>query len=136
MIIYGATFEVRTPQADSIQRVALIRNGSVTHAFDCDQRYIRLEFSHSGGDLLTVTAPPHSAVAPPGYYMLWIVDDAGRPCKLAKFVNVSALSVRITAAACDIPAPMSLLQNVFTLGNSQTTSLRQQLHLMQRECLF
>jgi hypothetical protein len=135
-IIYGAAFEVRTSQAASVQRVALIRNGSVTHAFNSDQRYVGLQFSHSGGDLLTVIAPPHSAVAPPGYYMLWIVDDTGRPCKLARFVNVSALSVRITAAGCGIFAPLSLLQDVFTVGDSQTISLREQLHLMQRECLF
>lgn len=135
-IIYGAAFEVRTSQAGLIQHVALIRNGSVTHAFDSDQRYVGLEFSHSGGDLLTVTAPPHGAVAPPGYYMLWIMDDTGRPCKLARFVNVNALSVRITAVACGISTPLSLLQDVFTVGDAQTISLIQQLYLMQQECLF
>jgi hypothetical protein len=135
-LVYGSTFGVRTPQAADIQRVALIRNGSVTHAFDGDQRYVALEFNHAGGDLLTVTAPPHSAVAPPGFYMLWIVDADGRPCRWAAFVNVSALSVRITAAACGLAAPVSLLGDVFTVGQSQTKSLRQQLHVMQRECLF
>jgi hypothetical protein len=136
IIIYGAAFQVRTPQADSIQQVALLRNGSVTHAFDSDQRYIVLDFTHDGGDLLTVTAPPHSAIAPPGPYMLWIIDDEGRPCRFARFVNVSALSVRITAAACGLSVPLSLIQDVFTVGDSQTVSLRQQLHVMQRECLF
>lgn len=135
-IVYGRTFEARTPQANSIQRVALIRNGSVTHAFDSDQRYVGLEFNHAGGDRLIVTAPPHSAVAPPGYYMLWIIDTEGRPCKRARFVNVSAISVRVTAAACGLGAPLSLLQDVFTIGESQTKSLRRQLHVMQRECLF
>lgn len=135
-LVYGSTLGVRTPQAADIQRVALIRNGSVTHAFDADQRYVGLEFSHAGGDLLTVTAPPHSAVAPPGFYMLWIVDGEGRPCQWAAFVNVSALSVRITAAACGLAAPLSLLSDVFTVGQSQTKSLRRQLHVMQRDCLF
>ena len=135
-LVYGSTFGVRTPQAADIQRVALIRNGSVTHAFDGDQRYVALEFSHAGGDLLSVTAPPHSAVAPPGFYMLWIVDADGWPCRWAAFVNVSALSVRITAAACGLAAPLSLLADVFTVGQSPTKSLRRQLHVMQRECLF
>ena len=40
------------------------------------------------------------------------------------------------ATACGISAPLALLQDVFTVGDSQTTSLRQQLHLMQWECLF
>lgn len=135
-IVYGGSFEVRTPQAADIRRVALIRNGSVTHAFNYDQRYIALQFSRAGGDRLTVAAPAHSALAPPGNYMLWIVDDAGRPCKRANFMNVSAFSVRITAAACGVTAPLSLLQDVFTVGASQTISLRQQIHVMQRECLF
>lgn len=135
-IVYGRAFEVRTPQANSIQRVALMRNGSVTHAFDSDQRYVGLEFNHAGGDRLIVTAPPHSAVAPPGFYMLWIIDSEGRPCKRARFVNVSAISVRVTAGACGLGVPLSLLEDVFTVGESQTKSLRRQLHVMQRECLF
>jgi hypothetical protein len=135
-IVYGSTFEVRTPQAAGIQRVALVRDGSVTHAFDSDQRYVGLTFDHVGDDRLVVVAPPHSAVAPPGYYMLWIVDTGGRPCKMARFVNVSAISVRITSAACGLGVPLSLLQDVFTVGDSQTKSLRRQLHVMQRECLF
>ena len=135
-IIYGSNFEVRTPQAANIQRVALIRDGSVTHAFDSDQRYVGLTFSHAGGDRLAVTAPPHSALAPPGYYMLWLIDTSGRPCKMARFVNVSAISVRITAAACGLGEPLSLLEDLFTVGDSQTRSLRRQLHVMQRECLF
>ena len=135
-IVYGASFEVRTPQAATIQRVVLLRNGSVTHAFNYDQRYITLAFSHAGGDRLIATAPAHSALAPPGNYMLWIVDQEGRPCKWASFLNVSAFSVRITAAACGITAPLSLLQDVFTLGSSQSISLRQQIHVTQRDCLF
>jgi hypothetical protein len=136
LLIYGASFEVRTPQASSIQRVALIRNGSVTHAFDMDQRYIALDFSHPGDDRLVVTAPPHSTVAPPGFYMLWIIDGDDRPCKTARFVNLSSFSVKITAAACGVNAPLSLIQDVFTVGSSQTKSLRRQLHVMQQQCLF
>jgi hypothetical protein len=89
-VIYGETFDIHTPQAASIQRIALIRAGSVTHAFDADQRYVGLVFNHIGGDRLVATAPPNGGVAPPGYYMLWLIDDAGRPCKLAKFIRVSA----------------------------------------------
>jgi hypothetical protein len=88
-VAHGERFEVRTPQAASIRRVALIRAGSVTHAFDSDQRYVALQFTHPGGDRLSVTAPPHGAVAPPGTYMLWIVDSTGRPCQLASFVRLA-----------------------------------------------
>lgn len=135
-VIYRRNFTVRSPQAAQIRRVALIRNGSVTHAFDSDQRYVALEFSHVGSDALTVQAPPHSAVAPPGFYMLWIVDDEGRPCRWARFVNVSAFSLRATAAAAGVSGTISLLEDVFTLGNSSTKSLRRQIHVIQREFIF
>lgn len=135
-IVYRRSFTVRSPQAGQIRRVALIRCGSVTHAFDTDQRYVALNFEHSGGDALTVTSPPHSAVAPPGFYMLWIVDDAGRPCRWARFVNVSAFSVRATAAAAGVGGTISLLNDVFPVGNSTTTSLRRQIHVIQSEFMF
>lgn len=88
---YGQTFEIETPQAASIQRVALTRCGSVTHAFDGDQRYVGLNFTRVGAtNVLRCTAPPSSGIAPAGNYLLWVVDSNGRPCKAARFVRVSA----------------------------------------------
>jgi hypothetical protein len=97
-ITYGQSFEVRTPQAANIRRVALIRAGSVTHAFDSDQRYVGLRFSYAGGDVLRTTAPPNGSIAPPGNYMLWVVDNIGRPCAIAKFVHVSGHPISMSAA--------------------------------------
>jgi hypothetical protein len=92
-VTYGEIFEVRTltdRQAATISRVALIRAGSVTHAFDADQRYVALRYEKASGNRLTVTAPPHAGIAPPGMYMLWILTDRGLPCHLARFVRVSS----------------------------------------------
>lgn len=136
-IIYRNSFTVRSPQATRIRRVALIRNGSVTHAFDSDQRYVALEFKRVGQDALVAKAPPHSAVAPPGNYMLWIIDDEGRPCRWASFVNLSAYSVRTTAAAAGVgSSKISLLGDVLSVGGSNTKSLREQIHLIQRKFMF
>jgi hypothetical protein len=89
---YGETF---TLQVDgTIARVALMRCGSVTHGYDSDQRYIGLAFSQQG-DQLTVTAPPDGATAPPGYYMLWVVDAAGVPCERAQFLHLPKF-IRLT----------------------------------------
>jgi hypothetical protein len=82
---YGETFTVRVN--GTISRVALLRCGSVTHGYDSDQRYIGLDFSQQG-DQLTVTAPPDGNTAPPGYYMLWVIDDTGMPCERARFVHL------------------------------------------------
>lgn len=87
-VTYGESFSVQTTRDDQIERVALIRCGSVTHGWDGDQRYVGLEFTMSDVGLV-VTAPPDGSVAPPGPYMLWVIDSEDRPCRLAPFVNVS-----------------------------------------------
>ena len=84
------TVIVDTPQALDIASVALIRLGSVTHTLDMDQRYLPLQFSAEAGRLL-VSGPDNPALAPPGYYMLVIVDRQGVP-STASFVRVPAPS--------------------------------------------
>ncbi len=81
----GATL----PIGDSLDRVVLLRPASVTHHFDVDQRYIELDFtvdSYSvpfpqanppiAGYSLTVEAPDEM-LAPPGWYMLFVVSTKG-----------------------------------------------------------
>ena len=85
---YGETFEVRCTPAEQIGSVAIVRCGSTTHSFDADQRYVGLEFRHVEGDRLAIEGPPNGAIAPPGYYMLWVLNGAGLPCKFARFVRV------------------------------------------------
>ena len=56
----------------------MIRYGAVTHSINMAQVYLPLTFS-SGSGSLTVTAPASGNLAPPGYYMLFIVDSNGVP---------------------------------------------------------
>ncbi len=86
-ITYGQTFSIRFTPLKPIARVAFIRCGSATHSFDGDQRYISVPFTQAE-ITLTVTAPPDATIAPPGYYMLWLIDTNNHPCKLAPFVRV------------------------------------------------
>lgn len=67
---YQETFDISTPDAGLIESVVLLRTPSPDHANDSDQRALRLEFTRRGPDLLTATAPPSGAVAPPGTYYL------------------------------------------------------------------
>jgi len=83
---YGNTFQVQTPDAASIAKVVLVRPGSSTHAFDMEQRLVELDFTQGSG-VLNVTAPPHGNVAPPGYYMLFVLNSAGVP-SVATFVQI------------------------------------------------
>ena len=87
-VTYGATFQVQTPDAAAISSVVLMRPGSPTHAFDQDQRLVRASYT-AGGGVLNVTAPPNGNIAPPGYYMLFIVNSAGVP-SIASFVQLTA----------------------------------------------
>jgi Domain of unknown function (DUF1929) len=74
----GSQFTVSTPNAASIAKVALVKLGAVTHSNNMDQRYVPLSFTARTG-ALTVTAPANINIAPPGYYMLFIVNSAGVP---------------------------------------------------------
>ena len=81
MARYGTTFRVMTPDAAAIAKISLIRLGSVTHAFDMNQRYQRLGFTRDATGL-TVTAPTNRNRTPPGHYMLFILN--ARACRRSR----------------------------------------------------
>ena len=72
-VAYGATFRLETAQADQIVKVSFIRLGAATHAFDENQRFQWLTFTKDATGL-TVTAPSSSNRAPPGHYMVFILN--------------------------------------------------------------
>ena len=95
-IVYGGQITIETPQAANIRKIALMRPGSMTHHTDTEQRYVALPaFMPVGTDQLRVGIVNDPTVAPPGYYMLWIVDDQNRPCEEAKFLQLSARQCRL-----------------------------------------
>ncbi|MFQ5494509.1 MAG: galactose oxidase-like domain-containing protein, partial [Phycisphaerae bacterium] len=87
-ITYGDAFTVATPAAANITSVALIRPSAVTHSVNMDQRYVGLSFSLGNSGALLVTAPSDGNRAPPGYYMLFLVDAQGVP-SVAKMVRLA-----------------------------------------------
>jgi hypothetical protein len=99
-IAWGSTFNVTSPQATSVQKAVLVRLPSTTHVTDADMRAIELPFTASIGQL-SVTAPPNGAVAPPGYYYLFLLTNNGQgltPSK-ARVVRISSTSDAGAAAA-------------------------------------
>jgi galactose oxidase len=77
-VTYGEKFAVTTPYAAQITKVRLIRLGSVTHAFDANQRANSLTMSRGSG-LVRVTAPTSARRAPPGHYLLFLLNRNGVP---------------------------------------------------------
>ena len=76
----GETFPVDFANAASISRVTLIKNASVTHSFNMEQRFAELTFNTVGNRLM-VQAPTRASQATPGYYMLFVIDNNGVPSK-------------------------------------------------------
>jgi hypothetical protein len=103
LIRHAHDFEVRYEfpgsTSASVSQVAILRFGSVTHAFNYDQRYVVLAHRTLETGRLRVVSPPSSDIAIPGNYMLWLLDDVGRPCMRAGFVRVDDSAVRVPAGS-------------------------------------
>jgi hypothetical protein len=81
---YGQSFFVGSP--DVITQVTWLRLSSVTHGFNMNQRINRLNFSTTSGGL-NVTAPTDANLAPPGHYMLFLLNSSGVP-SIAKVIQL------------------------------------------------
>jgi len=93
-VLYGQTFNITTPDATSIRRVALVRPGATTHANQMDDKhYVDLAFrvnaARTGPVQITATAPASANSAVPGYYMLVIVNAEGVP-SVMPFIQLKA----------------------------------------------
>jgi hypothetical protein len=91
-IAYGSQIHVETDvPADEVDSVVLVRNPSVTHLIDADQRNVVLRVIGREGHEITLAGPPDGAVAPPGPYMVF-VNRRGVPSKSAQtFVGLETL---------------------------------------------
>jgi len=78
----GQTFTISSPDAAKIDRAVLLRPMAITHQTDSEQRVLLMPCVRHHGHKLTLTAPhaghPH-ALAPQGYYMLFVIDSSGIP---------------------------------------------------------
>jgi hypothetical protein len=96
-ITYGESCFFDTPDATSITAVTLVRLSAVTHSFNMNQRFLRLAFSQAPGRL-TVTGPSVAEIAPPGHYMLFVLNAAGVP-SIATIVRLNSGAVPTAPAA-------------------------------------
>ena len=71
-----------------VARVTLLRTGSVTHGLDAQARFLELAFAQTSGSVV-ITPPSDARLAPPGYYMLFVLDAAGVP-SMARIVRLGA----------------------------------------------
>ncbi len=86
-IHYGANYSISTSQASALKSAVLVRPGSTTHSSDSNQRLVDLPFTRTANGLsVSVTGEPN--IAPPGWYMLFVVDSEGVP-SVASWVHLT-----------------------------------------------
>lgn len=75
---YGEMFSVNLDQTSELRKAHLIKIGSVTHSENQDQRLVPLAYEQAAGKV-NLTMPDSRHIAPPGHYLLFVVDSAGVP---------------------------------------------------------
>jgi len=90
---YGQTVFVGTPNASSITKVTLLREASVTHTNSMSQSFQSLSFTTTSTGL-NVTMPANANIAPPGYYLLFILNSSGVP-SVASIVQMSSTAASV-----------------------------------------
>ena len=85
---YGQTIDISSPQAGAVKWAHLIRPCVTTHSFDTSQRLVDLPITSQAGGFVRVIVPVNQNIAPPGWYMLFIVSKAGIPSE-ARWIRLS-----------------------------------------------
>jgi len=123
---YGDTITVGTPDAATISSVVAIRPSATTHSVNMEQRYVPLSFTQTDDNTLQVSIPTNPNDAPPGYYMLFLVDTNGVPA-IAPFIRLGgALPPNVDAGSKQdtiLPATVSLDGTVTDFGDPADTTI-------------
>lgn len=80
---YGGALGLRLAAASAntaISQVSLIALGNTTHGYNTSQRRVPLAFTKVG-DTISAELPASANLAPPGYYMVFVVDGNGVPSR-------------------------------------------------------
>jgi hypothetical protein len=106
-VSYGSPFNVTMGSSSTVSAVNLVSLGSDTHQSDMDQHFVPLSFTQSG-TTLTIQPPSNGNYAPPGHYMLFILNANGVPAV--------APIVAVTPPATAPPAPTSVTAEPLDAG--------------------
>lgn len=87
---YGELITVQATSAQHIAQMSLMRPSAVTHSLDTEQRLVDLPFTNQG-DVFELHLPNDPTIAPPGWYMLFAVNDTGVP-SVAAWIRLDAQS--------------------------------------------
>jgi hypothetical protein len=101
-VSWGTRFAIGTKS--DVARAVLVAPGAVTHANDMNQRYVELSVAaRYPGTGVDVVSPASANVAPPGYYMLFLVDGRGVP-SVARFIHLGPAAIPEVLSPADTTA--------------------------------
>lgn len=89
-IRHNEIFKIRYSHNKTITNVIIIRPSSVTHSINTEQRLVELELLSISINELEIKSPPNGLIAPPGYYMLFLIDEEKIP-STSKYLHISNL---------------------------------------------
>ncbi|MFG2881471.1 galactose oxidase-like domain-containing protein [Streptomyces sp. NPDC048297] len=84
---YGSSLRISTGTPDLAEKAVLMAPITSTHSVDTSQRRIELDITSAAGNKLVLRTPPSAKDAPPGYYLLFLLDERGVP-SVAKWVQL------------------------------------------------
>ncbi|MEL6786190.1 MAG: galactose oxidase early set domain-containing protein [Cyanobacteria bacterium J06607_15] len=87
-IKYGEVKAIALKDATTTGSLVLNKLGSVTHSIDNGQRLVELPSKLVGDSSLEFTAPTNAHLYPPGYYMMFYLNDIGKPSH-AKMIQLT-----------------------------------------------
>jgi hypothetical protein len=88
-VSYGETFSVEVKSPSPIDSTVLVALSAVTHSTNMSQRLVDLSFTRGGGgSRLDIEVPRNANLAPPGYYMLFVLNQKGVP-SLAQMIQLT-----------------------------------------------
>ncbi|KRH96289.1 galactose oxidase early set domain-containing protein [Cylindrospermopsis sp. CR12] len=98
-VVYGKPGVLFVKNASATGSVVLVKLGAVTHSFDYGQklaelwnvRLITTAKDSSSPSNIVFRAPENANLYPPGYYMIFYLNDVGKP-SMAKMVKLEAAS--------------------------------------------
>lgn len=94
-ITYQQTFQITVDGNYTVDSIALIKPGSVTHGNNMEQRYVELDFTNVIQNTYNVIAPSDSSLAPPGYYMLFVLKHKSHSNSGESKIPSNAKSIKL-----------------------------------------
>ena len=76
---YANSITIQTPDAANISICSLVKLPCATHHYDTDSRLLWLQVTNRTSNSITVSAPLNANLAPPGYYMIHVLDGSNIP---------------------------------------------------------